>query len=291
MVKFSPLAVAALGSFVMKGCSATIFTAQQGRYIGVYDDEAGYSWAQALVHCELLFGSSLASIHSTSDEEDIFDARYLNDMEAWVGLTDQDVEGIWEWIDGSMYDYNVTWSPGQPNNWKGQDCVHIVEALPEELDINVTETIHMNDNECSYEYHQFICNRPAIMDEDSQESSHHHDSTLEKLEENELFIPLMIVTCLLGLCTIIMASSAFYYFICWKRRPKFEMLENDKLSNNTNNTQTNIRKTDDDDDEEDGDHHQVHVPDNGDDDDEDNDDENDGIHGNGVVAEEGDDEE
>ena len=43
----------------------------------------------------------------------------------WIGLTDQDAEGTFEWINGEPFTYD-NWYPGEPNNFNlGEDYVII----------------------------------------------------------------------------------------------------------------------------------------------------------------------
>ncbi|XP_063042876.1 C-type lectin domain family 4 member E-like [Engraulis encrasicolus] len=47
----------------------------------------------------------------------------------WIGLSDLDEEGTFRWVDGTLLTNSyLTWSPGQPNNWKNQDCAVFLES-------------------------------------------------------------------------------------------------------------------------------------------------------------------
>ena len=57
----------------------------------------------------------------TSAEEQAFlNALNPNNTGAWLGGTDQNVEGTWEWITGEAWTYN-NWYSGEPNDQFGED--------------------------------------------------------------------------------------------------------------------------------------------------------------------------
>ena len=39
----------------------------------------------------------------------------------WIGLNDLDVEGTFQWVDGSSLTHQP-WAPGEPNNQGEEDC-------------------------------------------------------------------------------------------------------------------------------------------------------------------------
>ena len=42
----------------------------------------------------------------------------------WIGGTDKRIEGVWEWSDGSPWDYENWRKPTEPNNYGGnEDCI------------------------------------------------------------------------------------------------------------------------------------------------------------------------
>ncbi|XP_032939633.1 hepatic lectin-like isoform X2 [Catharus ustulatus] len=67
----------------------------------------------------------------------------------WIGLTDQNSEGTWEWIDGSDYASTFTfWKEGEPNDsGRNEDCAHLWLGGK------------WNDVHCTFECF-FICQRP-----------------------------------------------------------------------------------------------------------------------------------
>ena len=61
-------------------------------------------------------GGYLATV--TTKEEDEFIYSYLkskNIKSAYIGLTDQENEGIWNWVTGESVDY-TNWHSGDPNS-------------------------------------------------------------------------------------------------------------------------------------------------------------------------------
>jgi len=77
-------------------------------------------WTEANMTCVGL-GVELASIHSLLESTFLFNLCG-DDNDCWIGLTDEQVEGNWEWTDGSHLDYE-NWDSGQPNNYWGQEYV------------------------------------------------------------------------------------------------------------------------------------------------------------------------
>ena len=68
--------------------------------------------------CANEFGTTLASIHSSSNDSDIL--HIMDELEfnasgssgyAWIGLNDINIEGTYSWTDSTVYDYNTY------NNW------------------------------------------------------------------------------------------------------------------------------------------------------------------------------
>jgi len=49
----------------------------------------------------------------------------------WIGLTDEEVDGQWKWVDGTAVEY-FNWLPGEPDNYRKKQN-HVV-MNPEVLD-------------------------------------------------------------------------------------------------------------------------------------------------------------
>ncbi|XP_040469407.1 hepatic lectin-like isoform X2 [Falco naumanni] len=67
----------------------------------------------------------------------------------WIGLTDENSEGEWEWIDGTDYKTTFTfWKEGEPNNsGNNEDCAHLWVSGK------------WNDVYCTYECY-YVCEKP-----------------------------------------------------------------------------------------------------------------------------------
>ncbi len=77
------------------------------------------TWIQAAESCASL-GYGLATINNSAEDEWL--KSNLTSTETWwIGYNDRSAEGSWRWSNGtSAY---VNWSPGEPNNWGGnEDC-------------------------------------------------------------------------------------------------------------------------------------------------------------------------
>lgn len=75
-------------------------------------------WQQARERCQS-FGGDLATLKS-DPENDWVGAWSPED--AWIGLTDAEVEDSWKWVDGSSLDWS-DWALLEPNDNGDEDCV------------------------------------------------------------------------------------------------------------------------------------------------------------------------
>ncbi|XP_040893045.1 C-type lectin domain family 4 member M-like isoform X2 [Toxotes jaculatrix] len=104
------------------------------------------SWSDSRQSCEKL-DAQLVIV--SSEEEQTFLSVFVN---TWIGLTDEEEENVWKWVDGSVV--NTTyWKNGQPDN-KGykndEDCVQTNSASN---DLN-----NWNDLTCTEDLH-FMCEK------------------------------------------------------------------------------------------------------------------------------------
>uniref|UniRef100_A0A3B1K4M0 C-type lectin domain-containing protein n=1 Tax=Astyanax mexicanus TaxID=7994 RepID=A0A3B1K4M0_ASTMX len=81
------------------------------------------SWSGSREDCRRK-GADLVIINSREEQEFVDSLSVCKDAAVFIGLTDQDTEGIWKWVDGSE-PTTLYWMSGQPNNggWTKQDCV------------------------------------------------------------------------------------------------------------------------------------------------------------------------
>ncbi len=81
------------------------------------------TWNDAQAHAES-YGGYLAVIN-TQAENDLL-SSFLVTQSAFIGLSDQDVEGNFTWVNGDPVTFSK-WYPGQPNDYGiGQDCVELL---------------------------------------------------------------------------------------------------------------------------------------------------------------------
>uniref|UniRef100_A0A3B1K604 C-type lectin domain-containing protein n=1 Tax=Astyanax mexicanus TaxID=7994 RepID=A0A3B1K604_ASTMX len=74
-------------------------------------------WHYARMDCRAR-GADLVIINSREEQEFI----KRQDKNVWIGLSDEEEEGVWKWVDGSPLTTRY-WSTGEPNNAdRGEDC-------------------------------------------------------------------------------------------------------------------------------------------------------------------------
>ncbi len=79
------------------------------------------TWSAARAFCTEL-GADLVVVESAEEDEYLAGQVGTN---AWLGLSDQDLEGTFVWVDGSLPDY-AHWADGEPNDADGsEDCAHL----------------------------------------------------------------------------------------------------------------------------------------------------------------------
>ncbi len=82
------------------------------------------SWEVARGICQRL-GADLVAVDSPGEARWLnVEARAVRDGDYWVGLSDQEIEGTFEWVDGRDRG-RPSWGDGEPNDSGGEDCAHL----------------------------------------------------------------------------------------------------------------------------------------------------------------------
>ncbi|CAN5783070.1 hypothetical protein BH11MYX2_BH11MYX2_24790 [soil metagenome] len=93
-------------------------------------------------------GAHLATISESAEQAAVL-SLYAGDVNQWLGLSDQAVEGTFVWTDGTPLGFTA-WSSGEPNDDLGrEDCVEMWRAG------------QWNDRLCSDNLH-FVCERDPV---------------------------------------------------------------------------------------------------------------------------------
>ena len=129
---------------------------EYGDYIGIntHDDVHGsYTWEEANNYCIDNYGTTLASVHSESQNLDMLEIfSEIQGRHTWIGMYNEtsNIETEFLWIDGTEVDY-TNWITGSPNDWQ---------------QISTCGELHYQfggkwtDRWCDYEATSFICNKP-----------------------------------------------------------------------------------------------------------------------------------
>jgi hypothetical protein len=79
------------------------------------------SWTDALINASAM-GGHLATITSLAENQFIFNELGIGTLPYWLGGSDFNEEGIWEWVTGEAWLYE-NWTPGEPNNLFNEDAL------------------------------------------------------------------------------------------------------------------------------------------------------------------------
>lgn len=113
------------------------------------------SWNESRMICQIL-GGDLLSIVDMEEQKFInsfFKDTSIKRLNYWIGLTDSRKEGVFEWIDGTVFNSSIFnyWrkESGEPNNYKNnEDCAE------------TTWDGKWNDNNCQTQF-GFVCKRKS----------------------------------------------------------------------------------------------------------------------------------
>ena len=84
-------------------------------------------WNTAKENCREV-GGELVKIES-EEENQFIKTEYLSPWgRYWIGLSDLDSNGQWEWTDGTGLTGYAKWSSGQPKN-NDQQCITILKGM------------------------------------------------------------------------------------------------------------------------------------------------------------------
>ncbi|KAF7686743.1 CD209 antigen-like protein A isoform X3 [Silurus meridionalis] len=79
-------------------------------------------WTESRKDCKNR-NADLVIINSTEEQNFINNLLGKNGI-GWIGLTDEDKEGVWKWVDNTSLTTGY-WRSGEPNNYSGEDYAQI----------------------------------------------------------------------------------------------------------------------------------------------------------------------
>jgi hypothetical protein len=99
----------------------TGFTNQQN-YNGhsYYRSTGSMTWTDARQAC-INMGGHLVTSTSLAENNFLFSLW----PDGWIGLTDEQTEGVWKWVTGEPYSWSY-WNSGEPNNAGNEDYIQFV---------------------------------------------------------------------------------------------------------------------------------------------------------------------
>ncbi|XP_027626910.1 C-type lectin domain family 4 member E isoform X2 [Tupaia chinensis] len=111
------------------------------------------SWTASVKNCSFM-GAHLVVINTEEEQVFLFHKKPKR-REFFIGLTDQVVEGQWQWVDGTPFTESLSfWDVGEPNNLVTvEDCVSIRDSS--------NSRQNWNDLPCFYNMFR-ICEMPEV---------------------------------------------------------------------------------------------------------------------------------
>jgi len=91
---------------------------------GYYLSDNKTTWTDAKARCASA-GGHLVTISSMMENDVVVDALGLED--GWIGLTDEDNEGTFAWVNGAPVTFE-NWDVGKPNDQDGNDDYVIIHG-------------------------------------------------------------------------------------------------------------------------------------------------------------------
>jgi len=110
------------------------------------------SWYEAKDICEWRGGRlAIHGMESYEKRQEILSNLGCSYGIMWIGLTDEDTEGQWTWINGKLVNPNsdIGWTPGEPNNAGGKE--HCGELRAAEGTLNDDSCFSVHEAICEYQ--------------------------------------------------------------------------------------------------------------------------------------------
>ncbi|KAF7645310.1 hypothetical protein LDENG_00206730 [Lucifuga dentata] len=114
------------------------------------------TWVDSRDDCQTK-GAHLVVINSEQEQRDLYRLNGNEWLLFWIGLSDRDTPGTYEWVDGSA-PATLYWQSGQPDDGgpnKKEECVEMYHHNP------VLNS--WNDAPCEHKLH-FLCEKKCIND-------------------------------------------------------------------------------------------------------------------------------
>ncbi|MGI0483228.1 clostripain-related cysteine peptidase [Geminocystis sp. CENA526] len=119
----------ALGNtFAQPEVQAQVFHYNGNSYAYIYSP-SGITWEDARLQTGNIdyngVNGHLVTVTSEEENEFIYSnilpiAQFYDYSGPWIGATDQETEGVWQWVTGETWNY-ISWAVGQPDNYNGTD--------------------------------------------------------------------------------------------------------------------------------------------------------------------------